>query len=133
MSISTNLKRIAQRTQLEAVALYLAYRHSQTPWYAKLLAIAVVVYAISPVDLIPDFIPVIGYLDDAILIPLGVLLITKLVPKAVMTQCRAEALLFIERTVSLKHWAAAIVICTWLLVLVAITLLITLNTHRSTL
>jgi uncharacterized membrane protein YkvA (DUF1232 family) len=74
----------ASGLQRQTYALYLAYRHPRTPWYAKAFAALVVVYAFSPVDLIPDFIPVIGYLDDLVLIPLGVYLAMKMIPGDVM-------------------------------------------------
>jgi uncharacterized membrane protein YkvA (DUF1232 family) len=75
----------------EVHALYFAVRHPGTPWYAKLLAGLVVAYALSPIDLIPDFIPVLGYLDDLVLVPLGITAAIKLVPAEVMAECRARA------------------------------------------
>lgn len=73
------------------VALYLAARDPRVPWYAKAVAACVAAYALSPIDLIPDFIPVLGYLDDVILVPLGILLAVRLVPSAVMAELRGEA------------------------------------------
>src|SRR5215468_413091 len=75
----------------EVYALYLAARHPQTPWYAKLFVAGVVAYAFSPIDLIPDFIPVLGYVDDLILIPIGIAVAIKLVPPHVLAECRARA------------------------------------------
>ena len=75
----------------ETYALYLAVRDPRTPWYAKAVAAAVVAYALSPLDLIPDFIPVIGYLDDLIVVPLGIALALKLIPEPVMRECRQRA------------------------------------------
>ena len=75
----------------EVHALYFAVRDPRTPWYAKALAGAVVAYALSPIDLIPDFIPVLGYLDDLVLVPLGIAAALKLVPADVMAECRAKA------------------------------------------
>lgn len=72
-------------------ALYLAARDPRVPWYAKVAAIAVAAYALSPIDLIPDFIPVIGYLDDLLIVPAGILLAVKLVPPDLMTEFRAAA------------------------------------------
>ncbi len=80
----THLKR-------ETYALYLAARHPHTPWYARLFVAGVVAYAFSPIDLIPDCVPVLGYLDDLILIPLGIVVATKLVPPQVLVECRARA------------------------------------------
>jgi uncharacterized membrane protein YkvA (DUF1232 family) len=81
----------ARRLKGEVLALYLACRDPRVPWYAKVLAGLVVAYALSPIDLIPDFIPVLGYLDDAILIPLGVLAVRAMVPRDVMDECRLRA------------------------------------------
>ena len=80
----------ARRRQLQAevYALYLAYRDPRVPWYAKAVAACVVGYALSPIDLIPDFIPVLGYLDDLVLIPLGIALALRMIPPAVMDECR---------------------------------------------
>jgi uncharacterized membrane protein YkvA (DUF1232 family) len=75
----------------DAVALWLAARDPRVPWHAKAVAGAVAAYALSPIDLIPDFIPVLGYLDDLILVPLGILLAVKLVPDQLMAEFRADA------------------------------------------
>ena len=75
----------------EIHALYLACRHPDTPWYAKLCALLVVGYALSPIDLIPDFIPVLGYLDDLLLLPLGIALVLRMIPEPVLNECRAQA------------------------------------------
>jgi uncharacterized membrane protein YkvA (DUF1232 family) len=85
------LKAKATSLRKEVKALYLAYKRPDVPWYAKLFSILVVGYALSPIDLIPDFIPVLGYLDDLVLIPLGVALAIKMVPDRVMEECRAQA------------------------------------------
>jgi uncharacterized membrane protein YkvA (DUF1232 family) len=103
----------ARRFRREVYALYLASRHPRVPWYAKALAAAVVAYALSPIDLIPDFVPVLGYLDELIVIPLGVLLVRRLVPGDVMADCRARAEVMAEKPVS--RAGAAIVIGAWLL------------------
>ena len=73
------------------VAVWLAARDPRVPWYAKAVALAVAAYALSPIDLIPDFIPVLGYLDDLIIVPLGILLVIKLIPGELMAEFRAEA------------------------------------------
>jgi uncharacterized membrane protein YkvA (DUF1232 family) len=75
----------------EVRALYLAAKDPRVPWYAKFTAICVVAYAVSPIDLIPDFIPVLGYLDDLILVPLGIILVSRMIPSEVLTECRAKA------------------------------------------
>ncbi len=84
-------KKIARGLKKETLVLYYASRDPRVPWYAKAWAVLVVAYALSPLDLIPDFIPVLGYLDDLVLIPLGVALALKMVPAAVLAECRAKA------------------------------------------
>jgi uncharacterized membrane protein YkvA (DUF1232 family) len=74
----STLRLWAKTVERDVIALWLAARDSRTPWYAKLIAAAVAAYALSPIDLIPDFIPVLGYLDDLIIVPLGILLVLKL-------------------------------------------------------
>jgi uncharacterized membrane protein YkvA (DUF1232 family) len=81
----------ALRLKAELVALWFCTRHPRTPLYAKALAMALVAYAFSPIDLIPDFIPVLGYLDELILLPIGIWLVLKLVPRDVMLECREQA------------------------------------------
>ncbi|WP_309121951.1 DUF1232 domain-containing protein [Paenibacillus sp.] len=85
------LRAWAKRLKRQSLTLYFAARRSDTPWYAKAVAAAVVAYAFSPIDLIPDFIPVLGLLDDVVLVPLGVWLALRLVPDAVLRECREEA------------------------------------------
>src|SRR5829696_404097 len=85
------LKQRARELKRETYALYLACRDPRVPWYARIVAICIVSYALSPIDLIPDFIPVLGYLDDLILIPLGIALLLKMIPEAVMIDCREQA------------------------------------------
>jgi uncharacterized membrane protein YkvA (DUF1232 family) len=85
------LRSWARRIKADALTLWYASRHPRTPMVAKALAVCLVVYAFSPIDLIPDFIPVLGLLDDAIILPLGILLVVRLVPPAVLGECRAQA------------------------------------------
>jgi uncharacterized membrane protein YkvA (DUF1232 family) len=109
----------ARRLKRELNALALAGRDPRTPWYAKALAICVVAYAFSPIDLIPDPIPVLGYLDDLILIPLGIALTLRLIPDEVMDDARAKAA---ENSAKPANWiAATLIVCCWV-VLVAITI-----------
>jgi uncharacterized membrane protein YkvA (DUF1232 family) len=82
------LKQAACRLESETFTLYLAERDSRTPWYAKLLVAGVVAYAFSPIDLIPDFIPILGYLDDFIFAPLGTALAIRLIPRPILAECR---------------------------------------------
>ena len=85
------LREWARRLKRQVMLLWFAARHPLTPWLARLVAVAVVAYALSPIDLIPDFIPVIGYLDDLILLPLGILLAIRLLPAAVREDCARQA------------------------------------------
>src|SRR5437763_12027806 len=94
------LKIWAERLKREVHAIYLAARDPRTPWYAKALAVAVAGYALSPIDLIPDFVPVLGYLDDLLIVPLGILAVVRLIPPEVMAESRAAAALSSERPVS---------------------------------
>ena len=87
----SSLKARAKQLKTQTYTLYLASQDRRTPWYAKALMIAVVGYAISPVDLIPDFIPVLGYLDDLVIVPAGIVLALKMIPKDVYQECRARA------------------------------------------
>ncbi|MBP1850332.1 YkvA family protein [Rhizobium halophytocola] len=96
----------------DTLSLYLAARDPRTPWPAKLIAASVVAYALSPIDLIPDFIPVIGYLDDVVLVPIGLWIAVRLVPREVMADCRARAAQLSERPTS--RIAAAVFVLIWL-------------------
>lgn len=91
MGILNNIKQKAKKLKQELVVLHLAYGHPQTPWTAKTLIILIIGYALSPIDLIPDFIPVLGLLDDIILLPLGIYWAIKLIPGEVMTVSRERA------------------------------------------
>jgi uncharacterized membrane protein YkvA (DUF1232 family) len=103
----------ARAVKRDAFAVYLAARSPDTPWYVKLLAFAVAAYAFSPIDLIPDFIPVLGYLDDLILVPLGIWLVVSLIPAQEMARFRAEAGNMIQRPQS--NVAAFVVVAVWIL------------------
>lgn len=107
-------KRAAQFKQ-ETYAVYLACRDPRVPWYAKVLAACVVAYAFSPIDLIPDFIPVLGYLDDLILVPLGFYLVLKLIPAEVMAECREKAQATLSRPKPANWIAAAVIIAIWII------------------
>ena len=88
---TSRLKAWARSLKRDSHAIYLASRDTRVPWYVKAMAIAVAAYALSPIDLIPDFIPVVGYLDALFIVPLGILLVVSLVPEAVMTEYRHKA------------------------------------------
>lgn len=113
-----NFKSRVRQLKRETYALYLAARHPHTPWYAKLFVAGVVAYAFSPIDLIPDFIPVLGYLDDLILIPLGVVIAIKLVPSGVLEECRARANETSSNDRPVSRVTAVVIICIWVLVAV---------------
>ncbi len=103
----------ARQIKRDVHALLLAAQDPRVPWYAKVAAIAVAAYALSPIDLIPDFIPVVGYLDDLLIVPLGILLAVKLVPSDLMQEFRsAAASADGERMVG--RWGAAIIVTLWL-------------------
>jgi len=105
------LKGWARSIKRDVVAIWLAARDPRVPWYAKAIAAAVAAYALSPIDLIPDFIPVLGYLDDLLIVPLGILLVIRLIPDDLMAEFRREAEQRIERPTSLV--AAAVIVALW--------------------
>ena len=117
--------RRARRLKTETYALYLAYKDPRTPWYARLFAACVVGYAFSPIDLIPDPIPVLGYLDDLVLVPLGVALALKMMPASVMADCRAKAEEAMHDGRPTNWVAAGIVIAIWLLLAALALMLVT--------
>jgi uncharacterized membrane protein YkvA (DUF1232 family) len=87
----SRIKAWARGLARDGHAIYLASRDPRVPWYAQVLAIAIAAYALSPIDLIPDFIPIVGYLDDLIILPFGIWLVVSLIPEEVMGECRAKA------------------------------------------
>ena len=112
-----SIKTWAKTLKSDAHALYLAARDPRVPWFAKGLAIAVAAYALSPIDLIPDFIPVIGYLDDLIIVPLGIALVVRMIPPDVMAEHRALADAAQDRPVS--RTAAASIVAIWVVSMIA--------------
>jgi uncharacterized membrane protein YkvA (DUF1232 family) len=108
------LRHRARTIKRDTHALYLACRDPRTPWYAKVFAGGVVAYALSPIDLIPDFIPVVGYLDDLILVPLGIAIAVKMIPEPVLIDCRAKAQAASERPTNRS--AVAIIVTIWVAV-----------------
>jgi uncharacterized membrane protein YkvA (DUF1232 family) len=99
----------------ETYAIYLAYQDPRVPWYAKILIVLVVAYTFSPIDLIPDFIPVIGYLDDLIIIPLGILLVLKMIPPVVIAECRVNARTKFDQDPPNSLAAVAVILVIWIL------------------
>lgn len=112
-----NLKAWARSLKRDAHAVWLCARDPRTPWYAKALGFAVAAYAFSPIDLIPDFIPVLGYLDDLIIVPAGLWLVLRMIPPAVLDEHRAAAEAAADRPIS--KVAAVAVIAIWIGVAVA--------------
>ena len=112
------LKRWAGELKAQVVTLWICCRHPDTPWSAKLLAGLVVAYAFSPIDLIPDFVPVLGYLDDLLIVPLGVYLAIRLIPPHVVASARieADAWLAARTTKPANYWAAGVIVLVWIAV-----------------
>jgi uncharacterized membrane protein YkvA (DUF1232 family) len=106
------LKGWARTVKRDAIALFLAARDPRTPWYAKVMAGLVAAYALSPIDLIPDFIPVFGYLDDLIIVPLGIWVVVRLVPAGLMRDLRAKAERMDARPVS--STGALVIVLLWI-------------------
>lgn len=111
-------KQWARSLKRDIIALWIAARDSRTPWYAKAVAGAVAAYALSPIDLIPDFIPILGYLDDLLIVPIGIALAVRLIPSDLMSEFRREATRQEARPRSLM--VAAIIAVIWMLALFAL-------------
>ena len=110
-ALLNQLRSWAKAIERDLLAIWIAARDPRVPWYAKLLAVAFAGYALSPIDLIPDFIPVFGFLDDLLIIPLGILLVVRLIPPALMRDFRASAALQVERPAS--RAAAVVIVLLW--------------------
>jgi len=115
----STLRGWARTIKRDVHALHLASRDPRVPWHAKALAACVAAYALSPIDLIPDFVPVLGYLDDVIIVPLGILLVMRLIPPALMAEHRAAAAQAEARPTSRAGAAAVVALCTGTLLLAA--------------
>ena len=113
------LQKWAQRLKQDVVALWFCTRHPRTPFIAKALAAALVAYAFSPIDLIPDFIPVLGYLDDVLILPAGIWLVLKLVPPDVLAECRTLAVRWLEEKQARprSYLTAGLIVALWLVLL----------------
>ena len=116
------MKNWARLVKRDIHAIYLCSRDPRVPWHAKALAIFVAAYALSPIDLIPDFVPVLGYLDDVILVPIGIWLVVRLIPAHVMAEHRELAAAAHDRPVSrtaaaviVAIWIASAILCGWLI------------------
>lgn len=116
------IKRWAGMLKRKVFLLYYAYKVNRTSWYAKIFAICVVAYAFSPIDLIPDFIPILGYLDDVILVPLGIAITLKMIPNAVVQEHELQAEERMKRGKPKKWFAGSIIIVIWLAALLWVSL-----------
>jgi uncharacterized membrane protein YkvA (DUF1232 family) len=118
MKITEAWKHRARQLKIETYAIYLAYRDPRVPWYARLFAACVVGYAFSPIDLIPDPIPILGYLDDLVLVPVGVALALKMIPENVLSECRERSEAMMREGKPTNRKAAAIIVAMWVLLAV---------------
>lgn len=114
MRFLEEFKKRAGHVKGETFALYLAARHPGTPWYTKAFVAGVVAYAFSPIDLIPDFVPVLGFLDDLLLIPLGITVAIRMIPPPVLAECRARARAAGDGVKPVSRTAAAVIVCIWI-------------------
>lgn len=114
--LATKCKDKSRQIKIEIYALYYAYRDPRVPLYAKIFTALVVGYALSPIDLIPDFIPILGYLDDLILIPLGIFLALKMIPPDVMDECRTRSLESMAAVRPKNLMAAIVIVAIWIFV-----------------
>jgi uncharacterized membrane protein YkvA (DUF1232 family) len=108
----------AKRLKIETFTLYLASKDPRVPWYAKVYVACIVGYAFSPIDLIPDFIPILGYIDDLILLPIGIMLALRMIPSHVLAECRLEAKKAFENGSPVSRWAGVVILVIWIMVIV---------------
>ena len=120
MKSLSKVREWATRLKEEVYVLYLAQKDPRVPWYTKVLAVCVVGYAFSPIDLIPDPIPILGYLDDLILIPLGIALVVKLIPVEVLEDCRQKAKQTLDQKKPTNWVAAGVIIFIWVVLAVLV-------------
>jgi uncharacterized membrane protein YkvA (DUF1232 family) len=115
--VLANLRAKATRLKRELYTLYLASRDHRMPWYAKMFVICIVAYALSPIDLIPDPIPVLGYVDDLLLLPLGIYLALKMIPNEILMECREKAQTMTTQ-MPRSRMAAAVILFFWIVLFV---------------
>jgi len=122
------LEKLKSRTRAlknEAFAVYLAAKDPRTPWYAKAVAFLTIAYAFSPIDLIPDFIPILGYLDDLFIVPAGIALAIRLIPPEVLAEARDKvATLGLREAGSVGYIGAGLIVVMWIVVLIGVVYLI---------
>ena len=114
MKLIENLKQQTKALKKESYALAFAYQDNRTPWYAKFLIVITLGYLLSPIDIIPDFIPVLGYLDDLIIVPLLIIISIRLIPKEILAESREKAKQHIENKKKSVWWFAVLIIMFWL-------------------
>lgn len=107
----------ARLLKMQIAVVYLAYKHKDTRWYQRAFLLLILIYAVSPIDLIPDFIPIIGMLDDIILIPLGIFFAVKMIPKSVWEECKKQAEDGIDIGSKYKKMGVILIILIWLIAL----------------
>ncbi|GKU24881.1 YkvA family protein [Clostridium folliculivorans] len=123
--LGTSIKKFTgkgKNLKKEIGALYLAYKRNDIPIYTKIIIMVVVAYALSPIDLIPDFIPVLGFLDDLIILPLGIALAVRLIPKNVMEECRIDAERQYNKIKKKSYLFAIVIIIVWIILITYIIL-----------
>lgn len=108
-------KRRVRQLKKETYTIYIACKDPRVPWYARVFAGFVVAYALSPIDLIPDVIPILGYVDDLVLVPLGIILVIKMIPPTVLTECREKAEAAMNEVKPTSWVAAVVIVVIWLL------------------
>ncbi|PLT33420.1 YkvA family protein [Bacillus sp. V5-8f] len=114
----SRIKAWARRLKKQLFTLYFSYKDPRVPWYTKLFTVCVVAYAFSPVDLIPDFIPILGYLDDIIIVPLGITIALRLIPENVISDCSEKASELMKKGKP-KNWiVGSLIILIWCLIIV---------------
>lgn len=122
MKLAEDLRAWARKLKTEVYALYLAYKDPRVPWYARVFAAIIVGYAFSPIDLIPDPIPILGYLDDIILVPLGIALAIRMIPPQILSECREKARTLQDKPVN--KIAAVLIVAVWLILAALAVLLV---------
>jgi len=115
MNLKISWQQRVRQLKKETYAIYIACKDPRVPWYTRIFAGFVVAYAFSPIDLIPDVIPILGYLDDLILVPLGIILVLKMIPSDVLAECREKAEVVISQGKPTSKIAAIVIVGIWLL------------------
>lgn len=116
----TKLKAKVKQLKKQIIIVYLAYMHKDVVWYKKAFLLLILIYAISPIDIIPDFIPIFGMLDDLILIPLGIIIAIKMIPRNIWAECEIQAEKGVTIEIKYKRMGAALIIIIWIGVLILI-------------